>query len=282
MKKLLKRLFPDTHPVRILGHRLKNQLIALLAGYPAKALTVIGVTGSDGKTTTVGMIAHILRSQGIKAGAVSTAFFEIDGAREPNPTQKTSVGARSLQKFLRRVVQSGCTHVVIEASSHGLMQGRLAGLTPKVAVITNLSMEHLDYHGTMEDYMLAKSLLFKAMRGHGTKVLNTDDRTYFVYQGIRSDATVSFGNTEPIDSSLHLKATNVQVGDHNVAATVDAQGTSIPLSLRDGGVRCRGYFSRAVGEGTRVIRGCVRPYGADRMWTTVPRIRRLHRYTTCI
>lgn len=232
MKKLLKRLFPDTHPLRIVGHRLKNQLIALLCSYPAKKLTVLSVTGSDGKTTTVGMIAHILKAQGIKAGAVSTAFFEIDGARESNPTQKTSVGTLSLQKFLRRLVRSGCTHAVIEASSHGLMQGRLAGIIPNVAVLTNLSMEHLDYHGTMEEYMLAKSLLFRAMKGRGTKVLNTDDRTYIAYQGIHSDATVSFGNTDPIDSSLHLRATNVQVKDHSVSATVQSNDKTIPLSLQ--------------------------------------------------
>lgn len=189
MKALLKRLLPDTHPVRLTYHRTKNQLIALRAGYPAKKLTVIAVTGTDGKTTTVAMIAHILEKTGIKAGAVSTAFFQIGAERKPNPTQKTSVDAGALQTFLRTLVNSGCTHVVIEASSHGLLQGRLSGITPSIAAITNMSMEHLDYHGTMEEYMKAKALLFRALRGRGTKVLHRDDPTCAAFSAIPSTKT---------------------------------------------------------------------------------------------
>jgi len=232
MKKLLKRLFPDTHPLRISAHRLKNQLIALLAGYPARGLTVIGVTGSDGKTTTVGMISHILRSTGMKVGAVSTAYFEIDGMQEPNPTQKTSVDARTLQNFLTRAKNAGCTHVVVESSSHGLVQGRLAGIQPAVAVITNLSMEHLDYHGTMEEYMLAKSLLFRALKGKGTKVLNTDDRTFAVFAGIPSEKIISFGTKFGLDSDLHLTQSTITIEPKRVSATVtSSNGEQATLQL---------------------------------------------------
>lgn len=220
MKKLLKRLFPDTHPLRITAHRIKNEMIAFLAGYPAKKLTVVGVTGSDGKTTTVGMITHILEQAGMKTAAVSTAYFSINGQREDNPTQKTSVDAKTLQTLLKRAVRAGCTHAVIEASSHGLVQGRLAGITPRVAVITNLSMEHLDYHGSMEEYMLAKSRLFRALKGTGTKVLNTDDRTYAAYSGIASTETRSYGEKSGEHNALHLTPTNIVVHDHAVDATL--------------------------------------------------------------
>ncbi len=157
MKSLVKRALSDTNPLRILYHRIKNEFTALRMGYPARKLTVIAITGTDGKTTTVAMVVHILRKAGIKAGAVSTAFFEVDGIREANPTQKTSVDSSTLQSFLVRLVREGCTHAVIEVSSHGLMQGRLAGIVPAVAAITNVTMEHLDYHGTMEQYIAAKA-----------------------------------------------------------------------------------------------------------------------------
>ncbi|MEQ1849065.1 MAG: UDP-N-acetylmuramoyl-L-alanyl-D-glutamate--2,6-diaminopimelate ligase [Candidatus Peribacteraceae bacterium] len=229
MKALLKRLFPDNHPLRIAAHRLKNQLIALSYGYPAKKLIVIGVTGSDGKTTTVGMIGHILRPSGKKVAMVSTAYFDIDGVVEPNPTQKTSVDAGTLQRFLKRVVASGCTHAVIEASSHGLVQGRLAGIRPSVAVITNLSMEHLDYHGTMEEYMLAKALLFRALTADGTKVLNADDRTYHAYSGIPSAKTISYGMRETAD----VHASSIVSGPSSVTANLGTKNNErASLSLR--------------------------------------------------
>lgn len=192
MKKLLKRMIPDTHPIRLAAHRLKNGFAALRAGYPARMLTVIAVTGTDGKTTTVAMIAHILQSAGIKTGAVSTAFFQIGTMREANPTQKTSVDATTLQSFLKRLVREECTHVVIEASSHGLLQGRLSGIRPQVAAVTNVTMEHLDYHGSMEEYAKAKALVFRSMRGHGVKVLNGDDHTYALFQTIPSDRTIVY------------------------------------------------------------------------------------------
>ncbi len=93
MKRWLKTLIPDTHPVRLAYHRMHGLLAALTAGFPARRLRVIAVTGTDGKTTTVAMIAHILHATGHSLGAVSTAFFEINGERRPNPTQKTSIPA---------------------------------------------------------------------------------------------------------------------------------------------------------------------------------------------
>ncbi len=198
MKRLLKRLFPDTHPARLIAHRWKNWIAAFREGFPAKNLTVVCITGTDGKTTTVAMTAHILHSAGIKVGAVSTAFFQIGGKREPNPTQKTSVDAATLQRFLKRLVREGCTHVVIEASSHGLMQGRLAGITPQIAAITNVSMEHLDYHGTMDEYIAAKGMLFRALKGKGVKVLNADDQTFAAYDSVPSEKTIAYSPSKQL------------------------------------------------------------------------------------
>ena len=223
MKRLLKKLIPDTHPVRILYHRSRNILAAFFQGFPAQRLHVTCITGTDGKTTTVAMLSHILHSCGKKSGAVSTAFFEINGVREPNPTQKTSVDAKTLQRFLRRVADAGCTHAIVEASSHGLLQGRLLGITPAVAAITNVSMEHLDYHGSMDQYIAAKGILFRSMKGLGTKVLNADDRTFAAYSSIPSTTTIPYSPGKQF-SEIH--------GDQNgCSAIVTIDGQSIPLAI---------------------------------------------------
>lgn len=178
MLRTIKKLIPEQHPLRLLWHRTRALIAALRYGFPARRLTVIGITGTDGKTTTVGMIAHILHLQNIRIGALSTAFFQIDGDIQWNATQKTSPSPFVIQKFLHDLVRQGCTHAVLEYSSHGLVQGRTLFTWPSVAAITNLSEEHLDYHGCMESYLLAKSLLFTMLRTNGTKVLNADDQSY--------------------------------------------------------------------------------------------------------
>lgn len=223
MKRLLKQLLPDTHPVRILYHRSRNILTAFFQGFPAQRLIVTCITGTDGKTTTVAMLSHILHSCGKKTGAVSTAFFELNGVREENPTQKTSVDARTLQRFLRRISDAGCTHAIVEASSHGLVQGRLLGITPAVTAITNVSMEHLDYHGTMDQYIAAKGILFRSMKGFGTKVLNADDRTFAAFSGIPSEYTIAY--------SPGQQFTDIRGDQKGCSAVVTIDGQSFPLSI---------------------------------------------------
>jgi UDP-N-acetylmuramoyl-L-alanyl-D-glutamate--2,6-diaminopimelate ligase len=188
----LKRLIPDDSPVRLLWHRGKAFAAACRYGFPAKQLTVIGITGTDGKTTTVGMVAHILHENGIKVGALSTAFFRIGDRIEWNATQKTSPSPFIVQKFLRDLVNAGCTHAVLEYSSHGLIQGRTLFTYPAVAGITNMSEEHLDYHGTMDAYIRAKGLLFRMLKSGGTKVLNADDRSYASLSEIPTASTITY------------------------------------------------------------------------------------------
>ncbi len=178
---------------------MKARIAAVRFGSPAKKLRVIGVTGTDGKTTTVAMISHILHAAGKKVGASSSAFLEKNGQRRPNATQKTSLPPFALQRFLRELANDGCEFAVLEASSHGLVQGRLIGITPEIAVITNTSMEHLDYHGSMDAYVAAKSLLFRSMRGNGTKILNRDDGSFEMMSMIPTAVTLTFGNSDTAD-----------------------------------------------------------------------------------
>ncbi len=218
MLKKLKSLIGETNPLRLLYHKGKAIIGTLLAGWPARKLTVIAITGTDGKTTTVAMTAHILRHAGKRVGAASSAFFEVNGVREHNPTQKTSVTPFALQRFLRRLVREQCEFAVLESSSHGLMQSRLWGIRPAVAAITNISKEHLDYHGTMQAYMDAKALLFKALKGRGMKVLNMDDQTFSAYRKIPSDHAVLYSPSG--DTSSDLFITNISASPTGSSAHI--------------------------------------------------------------
>ena len=211
----LKALVPNRSPIRLWWHFGKSFLAALVHRFPARKLTVIGITGTDGKTTTVGMVTHILRQCGRKVGSAGTAYFDTDGKHEENVTQKTSMDPFLLQRFLRRLVKARCEYAVIEVSSHGLVQGRVNHISPSVSAITNTSPEHLDYHGTMEQYQKDKGKLFKMLNGAGTKVLNGSDSSFDLFSKIKSDETIIYGNkdsdlwisdvkADALSSSAHL------------------------------------------------------------------------------
>lgn len=224
-------MFGDTNPLRLFYHRMKGWAAAILFGFPARRLTVICVTGTDGKTTTVAMIAHILHESGKKVGAASSAFFEVNGTREHNPTQKTSLPPFALQKFLRRLVREECAFAVLEASSHGLLQGRLNGITPQVAAITNLSPEHLDYHPSMEAYLDAKTLLFLKLEERGTKVLNADDPSYEKLKDVVSGKTLTYARQQHEEKSVSLWLSNVTAESSSSSATLHAGSDVHELTL---------------------------------------------------
>jgi UDP-N-acetylmuramoyl-L-alanyl-D-glutamate--2,6-diaminopimelate ligase len=200
-------------------------------------LTIIGVTGTDGKTTTVAMTAHILHEAGIRVGAVSTSFFRIGGTIENNPTHKTSLTPSELQRFLKRCVREGCTTVVVEASSHGLVQHRVDFLWPKVAAITNTSPEHLDYHGTMEQYRKDKGILFRMLRPNGIAVLNADDETHALYRTIPAGWRIDYSSTKSLVAShsaneCAFSAKNIHEAHGEVSAHVRCNAEDVEWHLR--------------------------------------------------
>src|SRR3989344_1639041 len=130
-------------------------------GYPAKKLTVIAVTGTDGKTTVVNLIYEILRAAGFKVGMVSTVWAKINDEVIDMGLHVTTPDEDVMQKLLRQMVDAGCTHAVIEVTSHRLAQYKTEGYNVKIAVLTNITHEHLDYHGSFEEYKKAKMKLFK-------------------------------------------------------------------------------------------------------------------------
>lgn len=156
---LRKKISPD-NPIRLLWHKLKGVTAAIKCGFPAGGMVIIGVTGTNGKTTTAHMIEHILRSAGLKVGMISTVAFSIDGKMTKNKSKKTTMSPFLTQKFLKQCYDKKVRYMVIESSSHALHQHRLWGIPFSISVLTNITHEHLDYHGTMKKYRDAKKILF--------------------------------------------------------------------------------------------------------------------------
>lgn len=241
----LKKLVPEQHPLRLAWHKTKALAAAAKYGFPARKLTVVGLTGTDGKTTTVGMTAHILNATGRKTGALSTAYFRIGNDVSWNATQKTSPSPFVIQRFLGKLADAGCTHAVLEYSSHGLTQSRTAYTWPKVAGMTNLSEEHLDYHGTMDDYQAAKKKLFTMLHSKGTKVLNVQDRTFPDFDGVPTERTVHYGSSPmaPEESGEHLQlwASDIVSDRDGIRAKVHA--TALNTSVHDFFLPMAGSFN---------------------------------------
>lgn len=177
MSRLGQEIFPLIfRKLKNYGKHLPSAILAsAFYRFPSRELKVIGVTGTDGKTTTVNLLCHILNSAGLKTGLVSTVFAKIDGEEIKSDLHVTSPDPWKLQKLLRKMVDLGAKWVVLETTSHGLDQFRFWGIDFEVGVLTNVTHEHLDYHKTMANYIKAKAILLKKAK---TAVLNRDDWSY--------------------------------------------------------------------------------------------------------
>jgi UDP-N-acetylmuramoyl-L-alanyl-D-glutamate--2,6-diaminopimelate ligase len=184
-----------------------RQALAWLAaawyGYPARALRMVGVTGTDGKTTTVVLIYHILSAAGYKAGMISTVNAIIGQRTYDTGLHTTTPDSPDVQCYLAEMVSTGSDYAVLEATSHGLAQGRVTACEFDVAVVTNITHEHLDYHGSSQAYREAKARLFRELSGAWRKpgalkvaVLNHDDTSYSYLREIPADLQLTYGLTE--------------------------------------------------------------------------------------
>jgi UDP-N-acetylmuramoyl-L-alanyl-D-glutamate--2,6-diaminopimelate ligase len=150
-----------------------GRICQALAGNPSFKLKLIGVTGTNGKTTTTCLIASVLAAAGQRVGLLGTlGYFDGDVVE---PATLTTPPADQLAAWLARMALNGCTHVAMEVSSHALAQHRVAGVRFDTACITNVSRDHLDYHPTIQDYRLAKSRLLDHLAAEGVAVVNADD-----------------------------------------------------------------------------------------------------------
>jgi len=161
-------------------------LAAAFYGFPARKLTMIGVTGTDGKTTTTNLLYQIMLTAGIKAGMISTVNAVIGDQVLDTGFHVTTPDAPDVQRYLSMMVDAGLTHVVLETTSHGWAQYRVDACEFDIGVVTNITHEHLDYHGSYEAYRAAKSRLFQSLAETQVKpqgnprlaVLNRDDSSY--------------------------------------------------------------------------------------------------------
>jgi len=166
---------------------------------PSARLRLIGVTGTDGKTTTAHLIAHVLDACGLGCGYLSSVGFDCGAGFELNATHMTTLEATSIQSMLADAVAAGRQSMAVEASSEGLAQSRLAGCEFDVAVFTNLTRDHLDFHETMDRYLAAKGLLFEMLQQPTQKrfpraaVLNSDDPASEYLRGRSRTPAVTYG-----------------------------------------------------------------------------------------
>ena len=207
-------------------------LAAAYYGFPSRQLTVIGVTGTDGKTTTSTLLHSILKiATNGKAGYISTISADLGDSTEDTGLHVTTPGAPRVQYFLSKMLQNGLTHCVLEMTSHGLAQGRLNGVDIDVAVLTNVTHEHLDYHGTFENYRAAKGIMFEMLqKSHHkadvskTSVVNLDDPSAGYYAAIPADQVIKYGfaadaDVQCVDVDYRPDGTYLQV---QVSNTLEA------------------------------------------------------------
>ena len=196
MKQLLKKLIPNSLILKF--HKLEAVLANYYYGFPSNKLIVVGVTGTNGKSTTCNLIAKVLEYNGAKVGLMTTVNFKIADKEWINDTHMTMQGRFKLQKMLKQMVNVGCNYAVVETSSEGIMQYRNWGINYDVAVISNLTPEHIEAHGSFENYKKAKGALFanllksprKKINGREipkASVVNLDDQHWQYYFNFPAD-----------------------------------------------------------------------------------------------
>lgn len=207
-------------PARVLDiyHRTLARLAAVRFGYPSRELIVIGVTGTNGKSTVCNMIAKVLEGANHKVGLTSTANFKIAEKEWLNNKKMTMLGRFQLQRMLRDMVRVGCRYAVIETSSEGIRQHRHRGINYDVAVFTNLTPEHIESHGGFENYKRAKGELFAK--------LSQDERKEIGNQKIQKTSVVN-AMDDHAKYFLHFPA------DKKIGYVVPRQARSAPVNLPD-------------------------------------------------
>ncbi len=207
-------------PQQILGY-----LAAAYHGFPSRSLTIIGVTGTNGKTTTSTLIHSILKAHSKNAGYISTLAADLGGQTSDTGLHVTTPSASQIQAYLAEMVANGVQQCVLEMTSHGLAQGRLQGVDIDVAVLTNITHEHLDFHGSFENYRAAKARMFEMLMESYHKpgqpkisVINADDPSIAYFSKIRADHLLTFGIMQEAD----FRAVDIKYGSKHTRFSVQA------------------------------------------------------------
>ncbi len=234
--------------------------------YPASKMCTIGVTGTDGKTTTCNLISSLLETAGRRTGLMTTANFRISGQEWDNTTRQSTLEALEIQEMLHRMLAARVTHAVIEATSHGLELKRVYGCAFDVGVITNITHEHLEFHKTIEAYRRAKARLFemldpqrdKGLGAHPVAILNRDDISYNVLKPYCRVPILDYG----IDTPAAVRAVDTQFYAHKTRFRVvlpEVEGVvETPLVGRFNVSNCLAAIAAVYSQGVElatIIRG---------------------------
>ncbi|EKD46919.1 MAG: hypothetical protein ACD_67C00017G0002 [uncultured bacterium] len=228
--RIIKSLVPQS--LKNIYHLVQAILANVIFGFPSRKIKVIGITGTDGKTTTTQMVAKIFEEAGKKVAMASTINFSINGKEEKNLSHYTTESSFAVQKFIRKAVDSGCEYLVLETSSHALDQHRVWGIKYGTAVITNITREHLDYHKTLEKYRKAKEKLFEIVeRNKGTIIVNADmekAESFLKHAEAKSFAySVCKESIEGNCKLIRAEKVELRIDGSNF----DVQGTNLMLNL---------------------------------------------------
>lgn len=219
--------------------KIKNKyhlLIAVIANiiyfFPGKKIKVIGITGTDGKTTTVNLIYHILKTAGFKTSMVSSLGAIINGKNHDIGFHVTTPSSLLLQKLLRKAVDGACEYFVLEVTSHALDQNRVYGIPFELGILTNVTNEHLDYHKTYRNYLKTKVKLLTNSR---ICLVNKDDKSFSFLPEKNNKKYITYGLSKASDynpQNFDIKNLNLvgEFNQYNVLAAVSACKT---LGLKD-------------------------------------------------
>lgn len=230
LKQAAKRIIPDfaLRGVANSFHLAEAVAANVRYGFPSRPMQVIMVTGTNGKTTTATFLGSILRKAGKKTGVLTTAHFEINGQRFDNDQNATVLHPMTLQSKLAEMRKHGVDTLVLEVTSHAIEQHRIWGIPVHVAIMTNLTQDHLDYHGTMENYAAAKARLFQ--RRPKFIVLNHDDEWFNYYdQFPPGEQSITYGTH--MDADVQLQGAKLHREGTQAHLSIDHQ-TEMELVLR--------------------------------------------------
>jgi len=222
--------FGDVTVIRVPDTRLAlPELAARFYGYPATGMRLIGITGTNGKTTTSYLLESIWREAGIRAGLIGTISYRFGGNSFEAPL--TTPDSPELMRIIREMRDEGITDIIMEVSSHSLDQARTMGFHWSRALFTNLSRDHLDYHATMEEYFQAKSRLFASLGGNQRKegaqaVINMDDPKGRILEKMTTVPVVSYG----LGEECMVRAVDIELAVDGVGFTLVSPVGRIPIT----------------------------------------------------
>ena len=238
MIQFLKKSISLRSPLRLFYHFLRGVIASLYYGDPTHDMIVIGITGTKGKSTTTNIVAKGLEKAGKEVAMFSTVNIDMLGEWSENTSKMTSPDPFVLQRFFAEAKRKGAEYAVIEVSSHALYYSRLYGIDFDVAVFTNLSQDHLDLHGTMEEYAAVKLRLFTSLSYARRKkwvrkvsVVNMDDAASSPFLQATVDTLYTFGNSpnaqiraQKIETTERGMRFEVKMPSHSFAVTTDMFG----------------------------------------------------------